>query len=361
MVPAKLFRFLLLFLGTSLATGCGKVGPPLPPEILIPKPVTDLSSVQIGPQIKLTWTLPTLNTNGTKATTIQKIEVYRQIQPRTDPLPIPETLAKSFQGTKIMVIDIANLSAFTERGKMIFMDKFPGLDPDTLAENQYWYGVKVKSKKGQEAGYSNVIGRQLLGVPPSIPHIDFRGEETMILLGWSRPRLGGSLGPQLIGFNVYRSEQSQVHPPAPLNEKPIPEARFEDKGFQFGTTYYYTVRSVVQEKTWMAESLDSPEFAFKPVDVFPPKPPTGLTLVFADGRMNLAWDSNSETDFAGYNLYRGEDGISFKKINGLLLKSPTFRDDTIEAGKTYFYRVAAVDNSGNESRPSNAAPGKATP
>jgi len=106
-----------------------------------------------------------------------------------------------------------------------------------------------------------------------------------------------------------------------------------------------------------AESFDSQEYSFKPVDVFPPKAPSGLMVVFAEGRINLLWDANFESDFAGYNVYRSEDGISFTKINDVPLKSPTYRDEKTEPGKKYSYRVTALDAIGNESTPSEIMAG----
>jgi hypothetical protein len=341
-----------LALLTLFAASCGKVGPPQPPEILIPKPVTDLTTRQIGNEFKLMWTLPALNLNGTKATTIQRIEIYRQALSGTTDVPKSEEISKKFHGSKIMTIDMVHLTAFSEHGQMIFADKFPGVDFDRLGTSVFWYAVEVFNKKRQDAGFSNISARQWLPVPPPIPHIDFRAEETEIILTWSAPPQTEPAGLPVKGYNIYRSEQSQVRPAAPVNEEAIKETRFHDRNFQFGTTYYYTVRSVVLENKFSAESADSPEFAFKPVDVFPPKTPTHLLVVFVEGRMNLLWDPNFEPDFAGYNVYRSEDGVSFRKINDTLLKSPTFRDEKVETGKKYFYRVSAVDSSGNESQPS---------
>jgi hypothetical protein len=335
---------------------CGKVGPPLPPEILIPRPVVDLTSRQIGPDVRLTWTLPAFNLNGTKATTIQRIDVYRQTVPLSSLTPGTEESSRQFQGSKIMSIDMVNRDAFTEQGQMVFIDQFPGLDPETLSSSQLLYAVKVMNKKKQDAGFSNLAVRQWLAVPSAIPHINFKAEETQIVLSWDIPPSTASSGGSIVGYNIYRGAQSGVIPSAPLNEAPIVNPRYEDRNFQFGTTYYYTVRSVVRDNKFTAESLSSPESAFKPVDVFPPKTPTGLIVVFADGKMNLVWDANLEPDFAGYKVYRSEDGVTFTMINDSLLKSPTFRDEKVQAGKRYFYRVSAVDASGNESAPSPAVP-----
>lgn len=336
----------------GVAASCGKVGPPLPPEILIPAAVNDLTGAQIGNEIKLAWTLPARNTNGSKATTIQRMVIYRQILPLTAPLPNTEELAVKFHGTKVLTIDTANLAAFTDRGKVIFSDKFPGLDAAALPHSRFAYAVKVLNKKRQDAGFSNIVLRQFLPVPPPVTHLNIRAEETDLILTWdAAPQAGGS-GVEIAGYNIYRSEQSKVYPPAPLNEAPISTLRYEDQSFHFGKTYYYTLRAVVRHNTLTAESFDSPEFAFKPIDVFPPKTPTGLTVVFAGGKMNLSWDANLEPDLAGYHVYRSDDGVNFQKLNEELLKSPTFRDEKVQPGKKYFYRVTALDTSGNASPPS---------
>lgn len=354
--PAFLLGALLL-----IAVDCGKVGPPLPPEILIPRPVADLTAQQIGNGIRLSWTLPVDNTNGSKATTIEKIEVYRQLIPKSTPLPSSAEAAKLFNGTKIMSMSMDHIDAFTDRGKVVFVDNFPGLGMDQLNSNRLGFAVKVVNKKGQDAGNSNIIIRQWLKVPPSVDHIDFRAEESVIHLSWNTSV--GVLGSQVpfLGYNIYRSEQGKVFGLTPLNDHPLNEPRFDDRNFQFGTTYYYTVRCVVGEKTLIAESADSPEFSFKPVDVFPPKTPTGLTAIFTEGKMNLAWDANLENDLAGYNVYRSEDGAHFTKLTETPIKSVTFRDETTQPQKTYYYRVTAIDTSGNESPPSANTVAGSTP
>ncbi|MBZ5537382.1 MAG: hypothetical protein LAO31_15615 [Acidobacteriia bacterium] len=351
-VSGTALRALLLVASAIWTAGCGKVGPPLPPEILIPQPVVNLASRQIGSDIRLTWTLPALNLNGTKATTLERIDVYRQIVPPSSLPPGAGEISKQFRGSKIMSIDMVNQDAFTEQGQMVFTDQFPGLNPETLGSSQLWYAVKISNKKKQDAGFSNIAVRQWLSVPPAIPHIDFRAEETQIILSWAPPPSTASPGWSIVGYNVYRGEQSGVIPTAPVNDQPIVKPHYEDLIFQFGKTYYYTVCSVVRNNQFTAESLNSPVSAFKPVDVFPPKTPTGLLVVFADGKMNLLWDASLEPDFAGYNVYRSEEGVTFTKINDSLLKSPTFRDERVQAEKRYYYRVSAVDLTGNESPPS---------
>lgn len=75
--------------------------------------------------------------------------------------------------------------------------------------------------------------------------------------------------------------------------------------------------------------------------------------------VTLQWDSNTEQDIAGYNLYRSEQaGTGYVKINGALIPHTgggveSYEDLTAEVGKTYFYVATAVNTSDLESGYSN--------
>src|SRR5688572_30549336 len=59
------------------AAGCGKVGAPLPPIIRTPQAINDLSAVQNGYDIILTWTNPPRYIDGNPATDLSKVRVLR--------------------------------------------------------------------------------------------------------------------------------------------------------------------------------------------------------------------------------------------------------------------------------------------
>src|SRR6185295_12489938 len=91
-----------------------------------------------------------------------------------------------------------------------------------------------------------------------------------------------------------------------------------------------------------------------PTDTFPPAVPTGLTAVAGVNSIELAWDRSTEEDFAGYQVYRSNDGSAPERIAGLI-DAPTFSDRAVELGKKYSYAVTAVDRIGNESARSMTA------
>lgn len=97
-----------------------------------------------------------------------------------------------------------------------------------------------------------------------------------------------------------------------------------------------------------------------PPDTIPPAAPTGLTATGGDGQVILDWANNSETDLAGYNVYRATtSGGTYSKVNSSLVTTSAYTDTGLANGTPYYYVVTAVDLSINESANSNEAP--ATP
>jgi hypothetical protein len=68
---------------------------------------------------------------------------------------------------------------------------------------------------------------------------------------------------------------------------------------------------------------------------------------------DLSWPADSST-VMGYNVYRGgTSGGPYSKLNASTDDATTYTDGTVQAGKTYYYVVTAVGNSGKESSYSN--------
>ena len=88
------------------------------------------------------------------------------------------------------------------------------------------------------------------------------------------------------------------------------------------------------------------------VDITPPAQPTGLTASLTSRAVTLTWNANTETDLAGYNVYRSASATGpFTKLNSALLTTRSYQDTTAPAVTTSFYQVQAVDQLGNASTP----------
>jgi hypothetical protein len=55
---------------------CGKKGPPLPPLLRLPAAPPDFTAERRGDEVKLQFTVPSANTDGTRPANIERIEVY---------------------------------------------------------------------------------------------------------------------------------------------------------------------------------------------------------------------------------------------------------------------------------------------
>jgi len=91
------------------------------------------------------------------------------------------------------------------------------------------------------------------------------------------------------------------------------------------------------------------------VDTTAPAAPQNLAAVGGNAQVSLTWNANSESDLAGYNIYRSTTSpvSTATPLNGSLLTSPAYTDTSVTNGTTYYYVVTAIDTSNNISTASN--------
>jgi exo-poly-alpha-galacturonosidase len=91
-----------------------------------------------------------------------------------------------------------------------------------------------------------------------------------------------------------------------------------------------------------------------------PSAPTGLSATPGDTKVTLDWNNNTESDLAGYYIYRSTtSGSGYAKLNSSLLSDSNYIDHSVTNGTPYYYVVTAVDTSANESN--NSSEVSATP
>ena len=104
----------------------------------------------------------------------------------------------------------------------------------------------------------------------------------------------------------------------------------------------------------VATSCDLPGFGS---DDSPPDSPTGLSADSEDSAIALDWETVQAGDLSGYNVYRSTSAIgdvsNLDPLNGSEpVTGASYTDDTAENGTTYRCVVTAVNESDNESDPS---------
>jgi hypothetical protein len=86
-------------------------------------------------------------------------------------------------------------------------------------------------------------------------------------------------------------------------------------------------------------------------DSTPPAAPANVVASAGDAAATLTWSANTESDLAGYNVYRDTSlpVATTTPLNGsTLISSTSFPDTGLVNGTTYHYVVEAVDTSGNK-------------
>jgi hypothetical protein len=318
--------------------------------IQIPQPVSDLSAIQVGKSIKLSYTLPKLNTDGSAATTLSAIEIYRLISTQVNiSLRDAKQSLESMVPWKKLVKD--ELSKYTPGSKIVVIENLADLPPENLFQSQVYYALRAINNKKQHAGLSNISSVKVWPLPTAPTNLrpSSLGEQ-YIEIGWESPilRIDGSpmKGPLL--FNIYRGVDTQVAAAGRLNQDPVRENHFKDASIELGRRYVYFVRAV-DETPGIVESEESQPLEVTNVDTYPPKAPAEVTAV-SDGRaISLVWLPNSEPDLAGYWVYRSGSDHNFRRLNVQILTTASTIDKSVEKGQTYFYRIQAVDLQGNES------------
>ena len=85
------------------------------------------------------------------------------------------------------------------------------------------------------------------------------------------------------------------------------------------------------------------------VEFVAPNAPVGLSAQPQSGSVKLTWSENSESDLAGYHIYRAVTGENRYETIGRNIKGTSFVDNRILGGVAYTYRIKAVDASLNKS------------
>lgn len=177
----------------------------------------------------------------------------------------------------------------------------------------------------------------------------------------SDPGTGGRLelswGPStdLVGYYLYRD----TGPGSNVERMgPFTGTTYVDTGVADGIAYTYRVTAVDSDGNESAPATDSGTSH----DITPPTPPLGLAVtdLKTGTELQLSWNPSPEQDLAGYNIYRdtAADGKFAIRINdSLLTGSLNENDKGLTRNTTYYYKIQAVDTTGNASALSVAVAG----
>jgi hypothetical protein len=347
---------LLTILIVMVVSGCGKRRPPLPPVERVQQRTELLSGAQRGNQVILSWPAPLRNAPDSSVQSIRRIDVYRLAEKPASPLPLTE---EEFSARSTLIGSVTDEEIRTAANTLSYVDRLELAGEPTRLR----YAVSYVNAAGQRAAFSNFLLIEPAARIAQPPTLIATGTETSaegVTITWQPPtaNIDGSTPVNLLGYNVYRVDESQADPSGtPLNTALVSGTQFLDKNVKFGEDYRYIVRSVsLGTEGAQVESLNSNALPVSPRDTFPPSAPSGLSIVAAPGRISIFFPANPEPDVTGYNIFRSEDPNLPKdrwtKLTPTVLSRTTFQDERVEAGKRYYYYLTATDYAGNQSPPS---------
>ncbi len=354
----------------AAALGCGKQGPPLPPLRNVPAPVKDLTVVQQGSRILLSFTYPSVTPAGTALGGISAVEVWSVGRPAPDGKAIPLDVKTFGPAAKpVQKVSGADLTAATSGNRIDITLPLPpatttvpattpaptappaaGTTPAAPAGPTplaAYFSVRTFGKDGDRSDLSNVVSL-IPKAPPAAPQqVTATARADGILVEWT-PVAG-----TVAGYNIYRRGSQER-----TNAKPIHTAGPTDKSWldntaRFGNGYIYSVTALSQLQPPIESAIAS-EREVRYVDRFPPPAPTELVALAEAGRVRLVWRPSEAEDVAGYIVYRKVDDTGgFERVTPQPVVAAEYVDTAVTAGKTYVYRVTAIDQAGNESGPGN--------
>ena len=302
------------FLALSvLLAACGKEGAPLPPFIRIPEAVKDLTVAQNGYNLVLTWTNPAKNIDGSAATNLAHVQI------RSDSAP----------ATRLNV---------TEPGQPQSYVIPLGATPD----ERRTFTLVVDTTQGKTSQVSNTVSITPIDVPGLVKQLHAVVDQRRITLEWEKPQDHPELADAYV---VVRTDM-------PAESQTVSETRFEDNQYQPGKVLTYQVTAERRLGGKIVLGLGPESTTVTVEDKTPPQVPSGLDIVQSETGAYLTWTPNSETDLAGYHVFRGDSANGqFRPLSDRLITTNAFFDPASHSG--YYYRVSAVDEFANESAMSN--------
>jgi hypothetical protein len=361
------FAFSISLLGYLLVGGCGAPAEPTPPVPAIPVRVTDLAAQQSGEAVQLTFTLPGKTVSGERLAEAPATELLRgSVRPDGSPD------SKSFR--VIDTIPGALIGEYRSTDKVQIVDRISADDLRAYPGGLLAYRVRTRSSRKRASADSNTATIHIRPVPERVTSLHANVTEFAIELSWSAPART-SAGEPILTISEYRIYRGEIDfTSADAAAKDLAQAKwksplaflastqttpYRDTSFDFGKAYVYTVRTAIPVEGGTIESSDSLPVIVTPRDTYPPTVPQGLVAAVVTSDPNgptevdLSWSINTETDLAGYRVYRSEqEGTRGQLVTADLLPSPAYRDTSVEPGHRYWYSVTAVDRTGNESAPS---------
>ncbi|MQR94098.1 lamin tail domain-containing protein [Fictibacillus phosphorivorans] len=190
----------------------------------------------------------------------------------------------------------------------------------------------TKLRNNEQASPAKVVTGQLSGLETPTG-VTATPQNKAIKVEWN-PIEGAT------AYHIYSSSN-----PQPV--KVLGEHSYIFQGLVNNREYSYRITSIDRDGNESSGSLEVKAIPQEVVDHVPPAVPNGLKATSGEVDIQLKWNKNTDSDFAGYRIF----------INGTLYDSTSSESiliSPLELGREYTFEVTAYDAFGNESDKSQA-------
>ncbi|HIJ79780.1 MAG: fibronectin type III domain-containing protein [Desulfobulbaceae bacterium] len=336
---------ILLALASLLVLGaCGKKTRPVPPDTVLPAPITDLRAKLDEKGVTLTWSFPTRTVQGERLPyRLDGFRLLRAVVAEKDYCAgCPVTFGPA--------IDIKGESG--AEGEVTYRE--------TLLRPQHRYVYRVQSRAGWfvASADSNPVA---VGwdTPLQAPR-ELAAEEgdQLLTLTWQPPAglLDGTEVTDPVHYQILRSLNGEVF--AEYGEL-VDGLSFVDRNVRNSTRYFYKIRAVRLHHETKAGGMATEPVVASPRDLQPPVPPQHVAVTAIEQGVKIYWEAVPETDLAGFHIYRRDPAKDkAEHVGEVGGASLSFIDKNLpNSSATWYYSVTAFDRArpANESSPSMEA------
>ncbi|MCX8174033.1 MAG: fibronectin type III domain-containing protein [Thermoplasmata archaeon] len=264
------------------------------------KPRNLSADAQIG-KIVLTW-LPPESNGGSPVT---NYTIYRGLSP----------------GTLSVIAVTGNVHAYT--------------DTDVSPGTEYFYAVSAVNAFG-EGLLSDIVSAKAIGIPGKVQYLDAVASNATVNLTWYPPLNDG--GSPIVKYAVYRGlSETNLTKIAEVNT-----TNYIDRNLKNGVRYYYGVSAVNSAGESEKATISAVPFTV-PGKVLNLRVLTKLLWVTIEWTKPL---DEGGSNITKYRIYRWADGENETLWAEVGAGNTSYLDMSVEPGKTYHYRVSAVNEAG---------------
>ncbi|MCP4120714.1 MAG: hypothetical protein GY751_03055 [Bacteroidetes bacterium] len=217
------------------------------------------------------------------------------------------------------------------------------LDFDPEPGLVYYYrirSVNTKNIKGKWSVPVEYINWDKIPPPAPTGVKAVTDDEGRITISWD-----ASEASDVIGYHIDRATDNNYNWQFRLNMKMLKDPVYIDQRPEVSqSTYGYVVYAVDRS---LNQSPASEMIKARLPDIVAPQPPIFTGLDQTGEKVSLQWTKSIEEDLEHYNIFKAsEETGPFSKTGESAINTYT---DVLDDHGRFFYRVTAVDNSGNES------------